>query len=84
MIKARAVDGTALIGLSRENLERLLGGDPIILQLSDMGLRRQKIILMAGETEQAIIDELVRHKLVAADATVSTFSGDGFKPKREH
>ena len=84
MIKARAVDGTALFGLSRKNLEQLLDGNPIVLQLSEMGLPRQKIVILAGENEQAIMDDLVRHKLVAPDATLSTFKGDGFKPSREH
>ena len=66
MIKFHGVasDGGELIGigLSRENCTRLLAGKPIHIKLSDMaqtGLQlRGEILIIGGETEQSITDEL--------------------------
>ena len=59
-----ATDGGELIGLglSRKNCEKLLAGQPIHIKLSDMadsGLAMKgEILLIGGETEQSITDEL--------------------------
>jgi len=58
-------EGTILgLGLSRLNLERLEGGEPILVDLSELGwsLRRApkgakscgKVLLMVGDDEQSI------------------------------
>ena len=70
MIKALLTDGTLILGLSRENLTRLLKAQPIPLQLSDVGLPAQKILIVGGETEQAIYEELKKHVELAPNALV--------------
>lgn len=59
MIRARA--GTlVLLGLSRGNVERMMAGDPIRVHGDDpaIGLPGVTIVLMYGETEDAITAEL--------------------------
>lgn len=65
------------IALSRRNCERLLEGDPITFSLEELGLRvvpmrggrtrDGQILLVAGETENAILGELMQ---VSRDAGV--------------
>ena len=63
MIKAtlHSADGsvTALIGLSGENMARLMSDEPILFDLADLGLSPQKIVIIGGKDEQAIADQLV-------------------------
>lgn len=68
MIKALKTmpDGPLLIfGLSKENIKRLLAGDPILASMSDFGLPGRFMIL-AGDTEESIARELVDHRLLDA------------------
>lgn len=62
MIKAtgRTGDGDTLLilGLSRTNTERLLAGKPIKVNGLDVGLPGIQVILLGGETEEAITAEL--------------------------
>lgn len=66
-----AADGGELlgIGLSRKNCEKLLAGQPIHFSLDEMagsGMTwNGEILIIGGETEQAITDEL--HKLGALE-----------------
>lgn len=46
------------IGLSRQNMERLLHDEPILFNLSEIGLPAQEVIIMGGETEDEITKEL--------------------------
>lgn len=58
------------IALSRRNCEKLLEGQPITFDLAELGLRVVpirgeprlprigQVLIVAGETEQAILDEL--------------------------
>ncbi len=56
------------IALSRKNCEKLLDGQPIAFDLAELGLRVQPVgepypllghvVIVAGETEQEIMDEL--------------------------
>lgn len=84
MIKALTNNGDVIVGLSRKNCEKLLEGKPIILQLSDMGRPPQIVILCAGETEEALMRELVTHLGVENGAKVHTMVGDGFPPEGKH
>lgn len=75
MIKAtaRGDDGIMVfLGLSFMNLHRLQEGQPIIVDLAEMGLpadeRPSKILLHAGKNEQAIITELRAHGVKLYDA----------------
>ena len=61
------------IGLTRRNLERLLDGEPIAYKIDeheipDPHLKGHAILIVAGETEEAILAELTS---VAAEAGVS-------------
>lgn len=57
MIKARAGD-TVIFGLSRLNLEKLQEGKPIAFDGSEVGMDGLRVLIMFGETEQAIAAEL--------------------------
>jgi hypothetical protein len=60
VIKALATtgDGTKLIvlGLSRENTEKLLTDKPILVSLDQFGVPGVKVVLIGGETEYAMVD----------------------------
>lgn len=72
MIKALGKSGDRpmlLFGLSRKNCELLLEGKPIKIDLQQMleeaikrhDLNDAVVILMAGETEESITEELSKH-----------------------
>jgi ABC-type Fe3+-citrate transport system substrate-binding protein len=61
MIKAAATFGkkkVLILGLSRENTERLHNGEPIKVDLEALGLVGPDVILFAGETEEEMKAEL--------------------------
>lgn len=45
-------------GLSRENITRLAGGEPIHVNLADMGAPNMHVVIIFGETEEAIFREM--------------------------
>lgn len=61
MIKAAATtkDGRIMLvfGLSRLNCERLLKGKPIQFDCREFGVDAE-VLIMGGDTEQAIVDEI--------------------------
>lgn len=70
MIKftAEANSGTLYgFGLSRENINRLTSGHPIMLDLADLGGPNLKMVLMFGETEEILCNELVSVGLLPRD-----------------
>jgi hypothetical protein len=52
---------TLIIGLSGENVTRLLAGEPIPLDTGPLGLPAMKVIVMGGRTEDDIRAELGQH-----------------------
>jgi hypothetical protein len=62
MIKAllRESGGQAIVvlGLSGENMARLMANEPIVVQVAELGLKPMKILLMGGRTEEAITTQL--------------------------
>lgn len=61
MIKARLEtrDGSiVLIGLSGENMARLMADEPIDFNLSDIGLPSQRVWIIGGSTEDVIAERL--------------------------
>ncbi|MET9122987.1 hypothetical protein [Streptomyces sp. NPDC004528] len=62
MIKAllREPNGRAVVvlGLSGENVTRLMADEPIVVQLAELGLQPMKIVLMGGRTEADITAQL--------------------------
>jgi hypothetical protein len=57
MIKARG-EGLVLLGLSRMNVERLMGDMPIRFAGEEIGLPGITFVIVGGETEQTIADQL--------------------------
>jgi hypothetical protein len=52
------------LGLSGENVTRLIAGEPIVIQAGDldkMGLPSMTVVIHYGKTEQAILDEIATH-----------------------
>jgi hypothetical protein len=64
VIKAVAHDTlgqpTVILGLSGENITRLMADEPILINLADLGLPPLRIAIIGGRTEQAIADRLTR------------------------
>jgi hypothetical protein len=58
MIKAKLSNGDLLFGLSKGNIELLQQGKPIVINLKDMGLENRRVMIMYGETEDKIFEEL--------------------------
>lgn len=62
MIKARGRtgDGTPLvvIGLSGENMTRLMAKEPIRFDLADLGLPPTQVVIVGGRTEEDIAVDL--------------------------
>jgi hypothetical protein len=56
-------DPVLILGLSDENWRRLRAGQPISVDLGELepGLRTGRVLLLAGETEAAIMDDLRAH-----------------------
>lgn len=48
----------AVLGLSGENVARLMAGEPITLDLADLGLPPQRIAILGGRTEADIEHDL--------------------------
>lgn len=62
MIKALLRDtigqAVVVLGLSGENMARLMADEPIVVQLAELGLPPMKILLMGGRTEETIAAQL--------------------------
>jgi hypothetical protein len=61
MILAKLSDETVVLGLSRENVERLIAGQPIRITKESHGVELPgipRLVIVFGETEKAIADEL--------------------------
>ncbi|MBO2461750.1 hypothetical protein [Actinomadura violacea] len=63
MLKATTTskkDGRPLVilGLSGENVTRLAAGEPIIVDMAEMGLPPMEVAIIYGRTEQVILENL--------------------------
>lgn len=62
MIKAVLRESTGapvvVLGLSGENMARLMANEPIVVQVADLGLKPMKILLMGGKDEETIAAQL--------------------------
>jgi hypothetical protein len=62
MIKAllREPSGAPVVvlGLSGENMARLMADEPIVVQLAELGLKPMRILIMGGRTEADIRAQL--------------------------
>lgn len=57
MLKARTGD-TLIFGLSALNIERLMEGKPISIDLKDLGLPKGRVMIFYGKTEEDMKREL--------------------------
>lgn len=57
MLRARASNGTFILGLDAENIKRLMAGQPILVSLAEMG-GTDDVLIMAGQILQDIAREL--------------------------
>lgn len=76
MIKALLGNGTVLIGLSARNIERLQAGQPILFDLTALGLAPQQVAIAAGATEEDIATELQREGGKMRQSLVTDVDGD--------
>lgn len=80
MIKARGVkDGRPLVilGLSGENMTRLMAKEPILFDLSELGLPSTTVLIVGGRTEADIEADLREHDLLPP---IAGSSGVAVKP----
>lgn len=71
MIKAAGTLGgkpALILGLSGENMARLMAGEPIMLDAATLGLPEMTVVVVGGRTEDAIVADLRKHGLVPAAA----------------
>ena len=61
MIKAKCNNGDLIFGLSEENVTRLKKGEPIVFNLSKLGLEDRRVMICYGKTEQHIYEEFKEH-----------------------
>lgn len=68
MIKAAGQDAfgqpVVLIGLSGENVTRLMADEPIRFNLGELGLRPCTVVIVGGRTEEEITRTLENHGLL--------------------
>lgn len=57
MLRARASDGTFILGIDAENVKRLKEGKPILVSLAELG-GHDDVLIVYGETLQDIAREL--------------------------
>lgn len=63
MLKARSGD-TLIFGLSARNVELLMQGAPIAIDLRELGLDKGRVMIFYGATEEAMKGELERAGMV--------------------
>lgn len=63
MLKARSGDNL-IFGLSARNVELLMQGQPISIDLRELGLEKGRVMLFYGTTEQTMKEELQRVGLI--------------------
>jgi hypothetical protein len=57
VLKAKAGD-LVILGVTRENIERLVEGKPILVNLDELGIPGKSCVIMFGETPVDIITEI--------------------------
>lgn len=72
MIKAAGTRGgkpMLILGLSGENMTRLMAGEPIMLDTAALGLPEMNVVIVGGRTEDAITADLRAHGLLPPEVT---------------
>jgi hypothetical protein len=50
-----------ILGLSGENMARLMADEPIRIDTADLGLSDMIVLIVGGRTEESIVADLRRH-----------------------
>lgn len=58
MIKARLSNGGLILGITKENVERLQQGKPIKVEHAEIGTTSGDIFIVYGDTAQDLMDQL--------------------------
>lgn len=61
MVKAKMTNGDLVFGLSDENIKRLKAGQPIKVNLKDMGLEDRNVFIVHGESEDKIFEGMLEY-----------------------
>lgn len=48
----------AILGITQENVQRLMAGEPIAVPLHEIGIHEVRVVIVYGDTEQKIIRRL--------------------------
>jgi hypothetical protein len=54
-----------ILGLSGENMTRLMAGEPIRLDTAPLGLPTMTVLILGGRTEEDIANDLRTHGIIA-------------------
>jgi hypothetical protein len=71
---------TLLLGLSRENMDKLLADQPIVLNGGPLGVGDITVLLIGGETEQTMSDQLRELGMITPQTRVETEWPEGANP----
>lgn len=58
LLRERGGQAIVVLGLTGENMTRLMANEPIVVQVAELGLKPMKILIMGGRTEEAIAAQL--------------------------
>ncbi|SHI67379.1 hypothetical protein [Streptomyces sp. 3214.6] len=58
LLRESAGQAVVVLGLSGENMARLMADEPIVVQVAELGLPPMKILLMGGRTEEVMAAQL--------------------------
>lgn len=65
-----------LFGLTKTNVERLKAGDPIHIDCGELGVHGVTVVIMYGDTQTDITDELESVGVISADVAAAARAGD--------
>lgn len=80
MIKARATIGghdTMIIGLTRDNIDRLLDNQPILFDGAELRWPGLRVVILGGETLDDLREDLRALGVAADDGTPTNPGGPG-------
>lgn len=63
MLKARSGDDL-IFGLSARNIELLMNGKPISIDLTEIGLAKGRVLIFYGRTEEDMKQDLIEQGMV--------------------
>jgi hypothetical protein len=72
MIKARGLQHgqpLVILGLSGENMTRLMAKEPILFDLAELGLPATSVVIVGGRTEADITADLRQHGLITEESS---------------